>query len=372
MNASRLAIFLVIVLSVWTAMHLYVFWRVASVPFITGYISRRTLVWLAVGLWTIYPLARILGARHWHKVAAPLEFVGAIWIGLLFLALSLLLIVEVVTAGGFLWSNSAPVLRGWALVMAGVLGVIALAQGLRVPVVQDYEVRLTGLPKEREGMVLIALSDLHLGTMLGKDWLANVIQQVDALKPDVVLVVGDLVDGNVGHVEPLLPVLKTLRAPHGVWAVTGNHEFYAGLERSVQLMEAAGFTVLRDRAVEVLPGLVVAGVDDLQTPRTEANRKPFERALSGRPPGATMLLSHSPSQFETAAAAGVGLMLSGHTHNGQLWPFNYLVRLAHPLVGGRYNVEGMTVIVGRGTGTWGPRMRLWQPGEIMRIRLKSD
>jgi hypothetical protein len=129
---------------------------------------------------------------------------------------------------------------------------------------------------------------------------------------------------------------------------------------------------LRDRAAALAPGLVLAGVDDLGARRQfGGGEQAIERALAGRPPGAVVLLSHSPAQVKTAASLGVGLMLCGHTHNGQIWPFNYLVRLSNPLVGGRYEVGGMTVIVGRGTGTWGPRMRLWQPGEILLITLRS-
>jgi predicted MPP superfamily phosphohydrolase len=122
----------------------------------------------------------------------------------------------------------------------------------------------------------------------------------------------------------------------------------------------------------VAAGLVLAGVDDL-TARQQLGREdhPLERALANRPSGATILLSHSPWQADVAARLGAGLMLSGHTHNGQLWPFNYLVGLKYPLLGGRYDVGGMSVIVSRGTGTWGPRMRLWRPGEIVRITLRS-
>ena len=156
--------------------------------------------------------------------------------------------------------------------------------------------------------------------------------------------------------------------------MTGNHEYYAGLDRSVALFEAAGYRVLRDSAAEVIPGFVLAGVDDLGARRRFGGRndQAIGRALADRPPGAVVLLSHSPLQPEKAAALGVGLMLSGHTHSGQVWPFNYLVRLSNPLVGGRYEIGGMTVIVGRGTGTWGPRMRLWQPSEILRITFRAN
>jgi predicted MPP superfamily phosphohydrolase len=372
MTALRITVFIAVVLGVWAAMHGYVFWRLAAVPWVTAHLPRRALVWTAVALWGSYPLARFLNRWKLEAVGQPLEFVAANWVGVLFILFALLAAVDVTTLGGALLPRLAPAVRGWAVVAALALAAIGLVQGLRPPVVQEYEVSLRGLPKERDGLVLVAISDLHLGTLIGEHWMTRLAARVDALRPDAVLVVGDVVDGEVGQLEPLLPVLKTLRAPLGVWAVTGNHEFYAGLDRSVHLLEDAGYTVLRDRWAEIAPGLVVAGVDDL-TARKQFGRpdRPFEKALDGRPPSAVILLSHSPLQADTAAARGAGLMLSGHTHAGQIWPFSYLVQLSYPLLGGRYQVDGMPVIVCRGTGTWGPRMRLWRPSELLRITLRA-
>jgi uncharacterized protein len=365
-------LFLSIVLTVWGLMHLYVFWRLTSITWVAAHLSRRALVAIALALWASYPAARILDSWELETAARPLEFVGATWIGVIFLLVAALLAADVVTLGGRLFPRQAPAIRGWALIAAAVLSAVGLVQGLRPPVQRDYEVRLAGLPPERDGLVLVEISDLHLGTLINRDWMDRLVTRVNELRPDFVVVAGDVVDGNVGRVEALRPVLAKLRAPLGVWAVTGNHEYYAGVERCVSLFQAAGYTVLRDRWAEVAPGLVLVGVDDL-TARRQFGRQghPLEKALSKRPPGATILVSHSPWQAEIAAGLGVGLMLSGHTHNGQLWPFNYLVRLRYPLLGGRYEVGGMTAIVCRGTGTWGPRMRLWRPGEFVRIKLRS-
>jgi len=218
---------------------------------------------------------------------------------------------------------------------------------------------------------LIVISDLHLGPLLSERWLRHRIRDVEALKPDLLAVVGDVLDHDASRAEALAPVLKRLTAPLGVFAVTGNHEFYAGFERSVRVLEAAGFRVLRDAAVEAAPGLVVAGVDDL-TARAQMGEKDgfLDRALLPRPAGATIYLSHSPSGVERAADLGADLMLSGHTHNGQIWPFTYLVRLAYPRMTGAYQVGRMTLIVSRGTGTWGPPMRLFRRSEIVRITLR--
>ncbi len=291
---------------------------------------------------------------------------------MLFLAFLFVLIADVFTGFGMIFRQAAPAARGVAAGIALVLGAVALVQGMRAPAVTALEIPLAGLPAERDGTVLVQVSDLHLGSLLGARWLDGRLAQVSALRPDIVAVVGDLVDGNAAHVERLVPRLRELRAPLGVWAVTGNHEYYAGLEPSVKLLEDAGFRVLRDRAEEAAPGLVIAGIDDL-TARQQfgQNGEPVETTLSARPEGATVLLSHTPWEAEKAAALGVGLMLSGHTHEGQIWPFNYFVALRYPYVGGVYEVGAMRLVVCRGTGTWGPPLRLWRRSEIVKITLRS-
>jgi len=371
MKDSHMTVFLTIVLSVWAAMHAYVFWRLGSVPWVAAHVSRLILIGSAVVLWASYLLARILGSLKLDPVALPLEFAAATWIGFLLLLFSCLLVTDAVTLGGWLLPRLAPTLRSWATGVAGVLSIIALIQGLRPPVVRDYEVQLAELPPERDGLTLVAISDLHLGTLIGRQWLARLISRINELRPDLVVIVGDLLDGNVQRAEPLLPVLRELRAPLGVWTVTGNHEYYAGIERSVRLIEEAGYTVLRDCSAEVIPGLVLAGVDDLTARRQFGiGGRRVTTALANRRAGATIFLSHTPWETKTAAAAGAGLMLSGHTHNGQIWPFKFLVATRYPLMAGRCEIDGMPVIVCRGTGTWGPRMRLWRPGEMLRVRLR--
>jgi hypothetical protein len=365
-------LFLIQILSVWGALHAYVFWRLASIAWVAEHVSTLALIITATVLWVSYVVARILDEKGLQAISWPVEYVAANWVGILFLLFWALLAVDVFTLGGWLFHEYAPAMRAWAALVACALSVFALIQAIRPPVITDYEVQLSGLPPERDGTVLLHISDLHLGNLLGRKWLRNLIERIKQIKADVIVIAGDLVDGNVGRVEPLRKELKELCAPLGVWAVTGNHEFYAGVERSVQLLEDAGFKVLRDRHEQVAPGLLIAGVDDLTVRRQfGAEDQAIEKALANRPEGATVLLSHSPWQAEKAAAAGAGLMLSGHTHNGQVWPFNYFVRMRYRLLSGRYEINGMTAIVCRGTGTWGPRMRLWKPSEIVRIKLRA-
>jgi predicted MPP superfamily phosphohydrolase len=359
------------VLGIWISMHVYVFWRLASIPWIETHLSRFSLVTAAAILGTSYLLARVLYSIGWDGIAKPLEYVGGNWIGILFLLLTALLFIDCITLGGHLLPHRAPEFRFWAVLAALTLSGVALVQGIRPPKVQDYTVEIRGLPRERDGLILAAISDTHLGTMIGPRWMEKVADRIIDMQPDMVVLLGDILEDR-NRKELFLPAFRSIRAPLGVWAVTGNHEYYTGLDRNISLWEEMGYTVLRDRWVEVFPGLVLAGVDDL-TARREYGKtdRIVEKTLENRPAGATILCSHTPWQADQAAAAGVDLMLSGHTHNGQIWPFNYITKFTYPLTAGRYEVDGMTVIVCRGTGTWGSRMRLWSPGEILRIRLTA-
>jgi predicted MPP superfamily phosphohydrolase len=364
--------FLLTVLGIWAAMHAFVFWRVSSVPWIRAHCPLWAIWVAALLLWASYPLARIFEARGWDRLGLPLEYFAANWIGTLFLLFALLLVLEVLSIPAWAWRAHLPVARGWTAVAALVLAVIALIQGMRPPVIRDYEVRMPGLPADRDGLVVVHLSDLHLGTLIGQRWLAELVSRVNALKPDIILMVGDVIDGNAQRVVPLVTELSKLNAPLGVFAVTGNHEYYAGLEASIAVLRAAGFHVLRGESVEAAPGLVIAGVDDVTVRmRSGFPDTDISNALTGRPPGATILLSHTPWNMTEAAQLGANLMVSGHTHNGQIWPFTYLVKARYPHVSGQYEINGMSLVVGIGAGTWGPRMRLWRPGEIVRITLRS-
>ena len=366
--------FLIVALLIWTAMHVYVFWRARSVPVISRHVSRYLLAAVACILWASYILAHILDHFRMGVLARILEVIGANWIGILFLLLVALLALDLVTLFGWLWPRFAPALRGWALLAGVLLSVIALVQGHRAPVVANYEVRLAGLPAEMDGTVLVLVSDFHLGAQLGKDWLEARIRQIQAERPDLVVLAGDIAEGDNPSESELLSSLRTLHAPLGVWAVTGNHEFDEENESGPSVLEDNGVHVLHDRWAELRPGLILAGIDDLTSRRRRNQTGNFiQKALEGRPEGAaTIFVSHTPWDVETVAHSGAGLMLSGHTHEGQIWPFKYLVHLTHPFLAGRYEVNGMPIIVCRGTGTWGPRMRLWSRGEIARIILRSQ
>ena len=198
MTRLRFAVFLTIVLSIWSAMHGYVFWRLASVPWVVDHVSRLSVIWAAVVLAASFPLARLLNARDLARIGRPLEFLAANWVGVVFLLLVALLAADLITLGGRLLPELAPGIRGGAAIIALLLAAIGFVQGFRPPVVTEHQVWLASLPKECDGLVLVAISDLHLGSLIGEQWTRRLVRRVDGLKPDVVAVVGDLVTAKWG------------------------------------------------------------------------------------------------------------------------------------------------------------------------------
>lgn len=355
----------------WTLLLLYVSWRAASVPAIARRIPRPWLAGAVAAVWSTFVLGRLLRGDG-GGATALLELIGMHALAACFILAGPLFAVDLATGFGLLAPRRAGTLRGVALAAGlGLVG-IALVQGTREPAVITHEVRLAGLPAALDGTVIVALSDFHLGSLRDGEWLAARVAQVEALRPDAVALLGDILEGHDAPSRVLVQELGRFRAPLGVFAVTGNHEHHGGRADAVLVFEDAGLQVLRDRWVELRPGLVLAGVDDLITRRRRSPAGDFvEGALAGRPPGAAVLLSHGPIELERAAAAGAGLVLSGHTHGGQIWPFGYLVRRSFPQLAGRYEVGGAAVIVSRGAGTWGPRMRLWHRGDILKVILRA-
>ena len=353
-----------------TLMHIYVFWRAGSVPYVKSHLPRKFLIGIGFVLWLLFYFGRTLGHGGTGSLASVIELFGMNWMAVLFIVSISLLAMDFVTGFGFFLPRLSPSLRGFALAIGGLLSVIALIQGMRPPVVKNFDVYLSDLPCEIEDTVIVAISDLHLGSLLGERWLEKRVAQVQEQQPDLVVLLGDIFEGHGQPQSELFSVLRRISAPLGVWSVRGNHESHDRSDSITSLMKDAGFRELRNSWVELQPGFVLAGVDDLRDRiRYGQGDDPIAKTLNGRPPGATILLSHKPLYADRVESAGVGLMLCGHTHGGQVWPFSYLVKHDYPLLAGRYEVGDMTVIVCRGTGTWGPRMRLWRPSEILHVTL---
>jgi len=349
----------------------YVLWRSSSAPPFQGRIPPRGVALFGLVLWAFFILARVVGHNHSGPLANTLEQFVLTLLAVFFLVALCLLPVDLVTLFGFLLRKQAPALRGAALLAGIALSLFALVQGHRDPSVAEHEVLMRNLPKALDGTVVVVLSDTHLGGTLKVDRFNRWIQQARALRPALMVFVGDILELHDG-VPGALPVLKETRPRLGLWYVTGNHDPRDQDASTPRVLRDAGVRRLANQWVKLAPGLLLAGVDDLtRHQRRHPKVDLLERSLALRPPDATILLSHSPLQAERADALDVGLMLSGHTHGGQIWPFGYFVKRIYPRLAGRFRVGEMTLLVSRGVGTWGPRMRLWRRGEILRVTLRS-
>jgi predicted MPP superfamily phosphohydrolase len=355
-----------------TVMQVYVLCRVSTVPFVKKRIPGKFILLAGLLLWACFFFSRFFGNNGIGSFANILEFISMTWMAMLFLIFMPVLAIDLVTGFGYFLPRYAPSARGFALIAGLLLSVIALVQGLRPPVVENYSIDVPGLRNELDGTTIVAISDVHLGSLINTKWLEARITQVSEQKPDLIVFLGDISEGHGSPDEELFPVLNRFSASLGVWAVLGNHEFHSHRNGGKSLIEKTSFHILRNSSQEVRPGLVLAGVDDLTSNRQSGrNDDLILKSLKNRPQGTTILLSHTPWEIEKAADAGVDVMLSGHTHGGQIWPFDYLVRSRFPFLEGQFKIKNMNLIITRGAGTWGPRMRLWSPNEILRITLYS-
>ncbi|MEU7025498.1 metallophosphoesterase [Streptomyces sp. NPDC046275] len=242
---------------------------------------------------------------------------------------------------------------------------------LRGPRVKRVTVPLAKLPRAAHGYRIAVVSDIHLGPILGRAHTQRIVDTINATQPDLVAVVGDLVDGSVADLGPAAEPLAGLRSRDGAFFVTGNHEYFSGADAWVDHVRELGLRPLRNARVEIGAGFDLAGVDDVAGER-EGQGPDFARALGDRDRARTaVLLAHQPIVIDDAVRHGVDLQLSGHTHGGQLWPGNLVAELANPTVAGLERYGDTQLYVSRGAGAWGPPVRVGAPSDITVVELAS-
>jgi predicted MPP superfamily phosphohydrolase len=368
-------------------LHYYIFER-ASRYLALGASERRLLKiglsLLFILVWTAMPLGRLLtmdGAR-------PLFYAAFIWLGcLVMMALGLFIgdllrwlsLVAPVDAERRLWLGR--VIGQASLGLGSLLSGYALFQGLRQVAIKRVTVPVPGLPRALDGLRIVQITDVHIGPTLRGTWLRRVVDTINSLRPDLIAITGDLVDGPVAALRPHVAPLSELKSRHGTFFVTGNHEYYAGANEWIAELRRLGLQVLRNERVSVVHdaaaaaegSLDIAGVDDFHSHSFPGHGPDLARAVEGRQKSRPLvLLAHQPAQIHEAVEHGVTLQLSGHTHGGQLWPWGFFVRLQQPFVAGLHRIGQTFLYVSCGTGYWGPPMRLNAPAEITELCLRSE
>ncbi|MER5756764.1 metallophosphoesterase [Streptomyces sp. NPDC002088] len=256
-----------------------------------------------------------------------------------------------------------------AAVAAGTVGYGTYGV-LRGPKVKRVTVPLAKLPRSAHGFRIAVVSDIHVGPILGRGFTQRVVDTINATQTDLIARVGDLVDGSVDNLAPAVEPLARLRARHGSFFVTGNHEYISGAEPWIEKVRELGLRPLENARME-LPGFDLAGVDDVQG-EAEGQGPDFGKALGDRDRSrAAVLLAHQPVVIDDAVRHGVDLQLSGHTDGGQLWPGSLLAGLANPTVAGLERYGDTQLYVSRGAGAWGPPVRVGAPSDITVVELAS-
>lgn len=331
---------------------------------------------LAVALYVL-PLSVIVSffLAHWSDglIIRVYYFCSTLWLGLGLTLLMAFSLAWVAWGGAQVLGRGATPLRFG--LMAVCLALLYSAYGVwnaYHPRLVYCTVRIKNLPPAWQGKTLVQISDVHLGRVLGADFLSRVVAQVNSQNPAVVLITGDLFDGADGKLEVLVAPLNNMIAPQGIYFVTGNHETYLGVERSYAALHGTPVRILDNEMVAV-DGLQVVGISYPERGHASgfaekmATVKGFDRDVP------SVLLYHSPTQVEEAKAAGINLQLSGHVHQGQLFPLGYVTRLMFGKYYHGLHAEGdYTLYTSSGTGLWGPTMRTGNHPEIVVIRLEDS
>jgi predicted MPP superfamily phosphohydrolase len=367
------------VLTVVPLLHLYISWRVLpelAVP-----------AMLLFGAWLLASAGIIaLGLRAWARRSLTDSFAWAAWIALgsfssLFVltllrdaALIAVLAVELVASLGDFVQQFRTLSAAAVPLLAAAFTLLGFVNARRRAAVRSVDVAIEGLPAGLHGFVIAQISDVHVGTTIRRPYVEAIVDAVNAIGADMIAVTGDLVDGSVAQLSGQTAPLARLSARHGAYFVTGNHEYYSGARAWVAELRRLGLRPLMNEHVVLSHDgerIVVAGVTDWSAHHFEPGERSDPAAAMAHAPAAAfkLLLAHQPRSAFAAESAGFDLQLSGHTHGGQFWPWNYFVRLQQPFTAGLRKLGRLWVYTSRGTGYWGPPKRLWAPSEITRLRL---
>lgn len=378
-----MTLFLLTFFFLYGCLHLYAFMKVrAAYPFGHG-IGLLIACWM-IGMIVSPVVVRLSEKAGYDLVARVLSYVGYLWMGVLFLFVSIAFLTDIYRLA---ISGVGHVLRR-DLTCLG----IGSRAGFLVPLVTAFAIALYGwfearaiktedvtihspkIPPEIGRVRIVQISDVHLGLIVREDRLRRILKAVEEAKPDIFVSTGDLVDGQIDDLTALSEMLRAVPARYGKFAVTGNHEFYAGLRQSLQFTEDAGFTLLRSERVGVTDFLTIAGVDDSQARSFGISTVVSEAELLGGIPDErfSILLKHRPL-VDRFSRKEFDLQLSGHVHRGQIFPFSLITALYYETQDGlRIFPEGSRLYVSRGSGTWGPPIRFLAPPEVTVIDIVHE
>jgi predicted MPP superfamily phosphohydrolase len=359
-------------------LHAYIGMRVLPDLPVAPAINMLGVAWL-VASFILVPAGLFSHVIQRQPLSDRISWAGMFAMGMFSSLLMLTLLRDVVLLVAAILHAQTPALLSWSAtavaLLTGMVTLIGFINARRVAKVVDVEVPIADLPDSLRGFTIAQISDIHVGPTIKHGYLDAIVNAVNALDADVVAITGDLVDGSVAHLAPHTAPLARLKARHGAYFVTGNHEYYSNAHAWIPELRRLGLTVLLNEHVVLKhenASVLLAGVTDYTAHYfDESHRSDPHAALAGAPAkvAVKVLLAHQPRTAAAAADAGFDLQLSGHTHGGQFFPWNLAVPLQQPYVAGLNRLHKLWVYTSRGTGYWGPPKRFGAPSEITRVRL---
>jgi predicted MPP superfamily phosphohydrolase len=379
MKRYQMIVFFSIVLTIYSLVNIYIYYKgYRSLPALRDNRLLYSLVFFILA--GVFIAAKFLEARHSSVITDMLNIIGGFWLAFMLYGFLFFLISDIVLAAfrifGIIDAEQIITYRKWSFILTISVSALLITAGFInavIPVVTRYDISVNKFAGKVKTLRIAAVSDIHLGSIIRKRSMRKLSAMLNDLKPDLVLLLGDIVDGELGPVlrGDLLQYFTCPKCADGLYAITGNHEFIGGAERTIPYIESKGIRLLKDEVVTLDGGIQLIGRIDRDSRRFYGReRLPLDSLIAkvdtSKP---VILLDHQPFHLAETAKSGVDLELSGHTHNGQIWPLNYLTAKIYELSYGYLKKGNTHFIVSSGYGLWGPRVRLGSRSEVLIINI---
>jgi len=379
LKKSQFIVFLTIVLSVYSAVNYYIFTTgLSAIPqnYYAAYITAYLFLFIS------YIAGRFLERKFPNALSTFFIWVGSFWLGAIVYYLLFTILIDLTRLANLIFNFLPPVffkteykLLFFVIVNAAVFFTVLFGYlNARSPVIRKLNINIDKKAGELKGLKIAVASDIHLGTIIARRSVERIVRRINSIGADIVLLPGDVVDEDIGPVikRNLGEFLRNIKSKYGTYAVTGNHEYIGGAEAACSYLEAHGIVELRDRYVKIAESFYVVGREDRASKGFAGKlRKPIAEMMEGIDKTLpVIMMDHQPVRLEEAEKFGVDLQLSGHTHHGQLWPFNFITKKIYEVSMG-YKKKGNThIFVSCGVGSWGPPIRTGNRPEIIEINIQ--
>lgn len=373
-------VFFTIVLTVYSLANIYIFFKgYNAVPLLQNNRLAYSIAFFLLSV--VFIAAKILESRHSSVISDILNIIGGFWLAYMLYGFIIFLFSDIVHLGlkipGIINSNNIMHYRKWSFFITLGISTILIFGGFInavIPVVKKYNITINKKVEGIKKLRIAAVSDIHLGSIIRKRSLIKLSNIIQEMNPDVVLLLGDIIDGEIGPVlrDDLLQYFTFPRDKNKLFAITGNHEFIGGGGRTIPYIESKGIRVLKDEIITLEGGIQLIGRTDKDSYRFYGKERLqlselMKQVDTTRP---IILLDHQPFHLDETAKFGIDLQLSGHTHNGQMWPLNYLTEKIYELSYGYLKKGNSQFIVSSGYGLWGPRVRSGSRSEVLLITIE--